>query len=117
LSTPQQHRAQAEHNEFFVSTLQNPFWDWAVTGTFYAALQYVDAFLMSKGIDPENHPERNDYVRNDPTLRGIRSNYRELQTNSRNARYDVVSFSQDDVQSLQEELKAIKSLLIPLIPR
>ncbi len=117
MPTAKEHRAQAEHNEFFVATLQNPFWDWAVTATFYAALHYVDAFLMTKGIDPEFHPDRNEYVRNDPTLTKIRSNYRQLQNDSRSARYDVVPYSQEDVRLLQEELKAIKNLLSPLIPR
>ena len=118
MPTGQKHRAQAEHNQFFVDELDNPFWDWAATGTFYAAVHYVDGFLISKGIDPIDHTERNEYVRTDPTLAKIKDNYRELYVQSRNARYDLVPFTKEDIRLLRElELKPIKDLLDPLIPK
>ena len=117
MPTPQQHRIQADHNEFFVSQLENPFWDWAVTGTFYAAVHYIDGYLITKGIDPEFHSERNQYINRDPTLAQLWNDYRELMNNSRWARYDIVEFDKEDVRLLQANLKAIKDVLSPLIPK
>jgi hypothetical protein len=118
LPTGPQHRAQAEHNEFFVDQLDNPFWDWAVTGTFYTAVHYVDGYLISKGLDPPNHTERNELVHTDPTLAKIEDNYKQLYVDSRNARYDLVPFTKEDVRLLRDlELKPIKDLLDPLISK
>ena len=42
---PTEHIAQAEKNErLYDSLLGTEFNDWAITGLFYAALHYVDAY-------------------------------------------------------------------------
>jgi hypothetical protein len=118
LSTPQRHREQAEHNEFFVESLNNPFWDWAVVGTFYEALHYVDGFLMTKGVDPPRQAERNSIVATDSTLVKIWPEYQQLYNDSKLARYECHTFDQNAVRVLRESyLKPIKDLLNPLIPK
>jgi hypothetical protein len=118
LPTPKEHRTQAEQNEFFVSQLGNPFWDWAVTGTFYEALHYVDGFLMMKGVDPPRHADRNHIVESDPMLSKIWPEYSQLYNDSKLARYECHEFSRDEVRLLRENyLKPIKELLNPLIPK
>ena len=118
MPTPKEHRSQAAQNEFFVTELKNPFWDWAVTGTFYEALHYVDAFLKTKNIDPPRHADRNDIVERDATLSKVWLEYKQLYDDSKLARYECHSFSQDDLKLLRGTyLKPIKELLDPLIPK
>ncbi len=101
-----------------MSELDNPFWDWAVTGTFYAALHYVDGFLLTQGIDPPRHSDRNHYLESDQTLGKIWPNYSQLYNDSKLARYEIHKFSKDDVRLLIDNyLKTIKDLLNPLIPK
>jgi len=116
LGTKQEHCDKAEHNEFLVSSLNNPFWDWAVTSTFYAALHYVEAYFCKTKIPSKNHPDRNTRIQSDAQIRSIYGDYRELQNESRTARYDPgASFSQVDVQRLQRHLAEIKKVVVPLM--
>jgi hypothetical protein len=118
LPNPTEHKTKAEHNEFLVSTLQNPFWDWAVIAIFYAALQYVEAYLSKKvpAVHSPNHAARDSHVQNDASLRTIYVDYRELKTESRDARYDAaITFSQSDVKRLQQNLDKIKRVIVPLL--
>lgn len=109
------HSAKAGHNESFVSKLGEPYWDWAISGTFYAALHYVEAYLATKKIHSGSHPVRDSNINRDDTLRAIYPDYRELKDESRAARYDVVKFKQDDLKEMQKNLETIKKLLKPLI--
>jgi hypothetical protein len=117
--TKDEHKAKAIHNEKFVQHLGNPYWDWAVTGTFYAAVHYVMAYLASKNIHPVLHKVRNSQIHRDPLLNPIYVDYRELQNNSEDARYmervPVTAFSQADVQKLAVNLNRIKAVIVPLI--
>ena len=116
MPTKSEHREKASQNEFFVSSLGNPFWDWAVVGVFYAALHYVEAYLATKNIHSGSHPLRDSHVQRDPSLRAIYAKYRELKDESRDARYDAaVIFSQADVKRLQANLDTIKNLINPLL--
>jgi len=117
LPTKAEHKAKAEHNEYFVSTLGNPFFDWQVTALFYSALHYIQAYFVAKGINPppSTHTMRNNHVSNDPTLRTIYVDYRELQNESRSSRYGVTPPSQNDVQRLMGNLNTIKGVVGPHI--
>jgi len=65
--------------------------DWGVTACFYAALHLVDSYLARVGIHPENHEEREDWIRH--WLRPIRSEYRALKRRSIRARYDALQMN------------------------
>jgi hypothetical protein len=117
--TKDEHRAKAEHNEFLANELDNPFWDWAITGLFYSALHYVEAYLATKGIHFRRHKLRDSWIYRDAALKPIYIDYRELQTESEDARYmeivPLTIFTQGDVQRLEVNLQAIKKVVIPLI--
>ncbi len=111
-----QHRGKAEHNEFFVSETGNPFLDWAVCGTFYAALHYVEAYLATKNIHPSTHAGRISCIQRDSRLNAIYTDYRELLNESRDARYEAaITFTQADVNRVQRSLEAIKRVMSALI--
>jgi len=118
LPSKAEHSGKAAHNEFFVGTLGNPFWDWAVTGKFYTALHYVEAYLATKKptVHSHNHAIRDSNIQNDPLLRTLYVDYRELESECHDARYDpTLTFSQADVQRLEKNLDKIRKVLQPLI--
>jgi len=117
--TTAEHRAKAENNEFLSSELNNPFWDWAVTGIFYAALHYVEAYFSSRipPLRPPTHKLRAGYIHADAYLDPIYIDYRQLEDESRNARYDArMTFDQADVVRTRAYLEKIKAVVIPLLP-
>jgi hypothetical protein len=117
--TTKEHRAKAVNNEFLVESLDNPFWDWAVSGVFYAALHYVEAYFASRfpPRHPSTHVSRDNYINSDSILRPIYIDYRQLEDESRNARYDAdMTFDQKDVIRTKGYLERIKKVVLPLIP-
>jgi uncharacterized protein (UPF0332 family) len=107
------HRSRAEHDEFLVKNIDNPFFDWKVTGTFYSALHYVDAYLATKNIHPPTHSIRLGFVRTDPKLTTVFRDYRDLLNESRTARYEAeIAFDANDVVTAQRRLEAIKKAVI-----
>lgn len=119
MATKDEHLAKAKHNEAFVAALPHPFWDWAVTGTFYAALHYVMAFLATKADHPPTHQVRNSHIHRDAKLKPIYVDYRELQNESEDARYmernPLTAFNEADVIRLKGNLETIKKLIMPLL--
>ncbi len=110
------HLRQANHNEIFCAhLLGTAFSDWAVTGTFYAALHYVDAYLATKNIDPKHahppgHDVRTPLVARESNLQHIFPEYRRLKGESEAARYRIKRFTQAQVEGLREnEFRKIKS--------
>ncbi len=86
----QSHVDQARINEKayqYLGGAEPPFVDWQVTSLFYAALQYVDAYLATKGIHPHDHRERDGWIARLAGLKQISSAYFELKDRSMDARY------------------------------
>jgi len=119
VATKDEHLAKAGHNEKFVAAIVDPFWDWAITGIFYAALHYLMAFLATKGDHPGTHQVRNSHIHRDATLKPIYVDYRELQNESEDARYmernPATAFTEADVKRLTVNLRNIKNLVTPLL--
>ena len=108
MPSKERHLAQAGKNEAFYQSFDLPstaFLDWAVTGLFYAALHYVDAFLAtrgtSSGIDPDNHYQREFWLSREILLTSIYSNYQELKNRSEDARYRLLHFTPMSVAQLE----------------
>jgi hypothetical protein len=119
LPTTPQHRAKAENNEFLTTELDNPFWDWAVTANFYAALHYVEAYFGSRKppLHPATHQLRGSHIHADAQLSAIYVDYRQLEDESRDARYDAsMTFVQADVARTRTYLERIKAVVVPLLP-
>jgi hypothetical protein len=115
--TKNEHKAKAIHNERFVASLADPYWDWAITGTFYTAVHYVMAYLATKNVHPVLHQVRNSQIHRDPVLNPIYVDYRELQDSSEDARYmervPVTAFKKSDLERLMERLERIKGIIMP----
>jgi len=110
LPTKEQHLEQAVRNEKLAETLaKTAYSEWTVTVLFYASVHYVEAFLAIRLIHCDDHPERNARIGEIPELRTIRKEYDALRTISRQARYQALQISADDVNRAQRNLDTIRS--------
>jgi uncharacterized protein (UPF0332 family) len=127
VSKKDEHILKACHNEKFYSSFDiktTTFRDWVVTGLFYCALHYVDAYLATQGIHPKHHEgfgERNDRVEHALDLKAIWGYYRALQDDSRDARYGygiapMRQFSEADIVELRDRsLAPLKAKILSLL--
>ncbi|MBM3236733.1 hypothetical protein FJZ31_10610 [Candidatus Poribacteria bacterium] len=118
------HREHVEHNERFVNQVEEKIpdsHDWSITAVFYAALQYIDAYLAQKGnvlshkATEQNHRKRIQFIDKDHVLSRIKYDYLLLKSKSETARYKPpTKFIADDVQKLiDNQLQAIKDVILP----
>ena len=78
--------------------------------SFYQALHWVDAFLLTKEYEPNNHGQRRDYIGQTEELKEIKNNYLKLKNASQMARYDETTFK--DAPAEVQELLEISSSII-----
>jgi hypothetical protein len=110
-----EHVSAAEANTHLATTLLDLSPAWSIVVTFYAALHWVDAFLATFPLHPENHVERNYYVGLSP-LAPIFPSYIRLSNRSREARYDLRSFARDAAsQHITVDLARIRDHIRSLI--
>lgn len=98
-----EYQARAEHNERLLAEFDQDttdYLDWMVTIAFYVAVRYVDACFFPEL--PANHIDRLEMVRTDSRTYPIRRSYRELYQKSIESRYQLVSFSPAEVNTLIE---------------
>ena len=95
---------QAAHNADLASYLRQTgknCLDWAVTCLFYAAIHYINAYLVKKHIPlPTSHRGRRNIVRSDSVLSQICQDYCHLGDESRDARYKLKRPSVSDYDTL-----------------
>jgi uncharacterized protein (UPF0332 family) len=110
MPTKAQHIQKAEHNEQFSNSLiATVYTDWAVTGYFYSALHYVDAYLSTKGIHPIMHTQRDNKAKRALPIK-IWGAYRYLKDASRDTRYDMKSFNEPEINSdILPEFEKVKN--------
>jgi hypothetical protein len=92
--------AQAESSAVlarFLRKEKSEYLDWAVTCLFYSVIHYVNACLTKDGkVIPRRHVGtdaraggRTNIVQQDPSLQRIYNDYRHLDDESRDARYEL----------------------------
>ena len=84
--------------------------DWIVITSFYQALHWVDAFLLTKEHEPNTHGERRNYIEDDEDLEAIKKNYLDLKKASQIARYEEGTFK-DDPAGVEEILEISCSII------
>jgi hypothetical protein len=111
---PHEHLTRAKENEKLARTLGTASGvavDWAVTMLFYAALHFIDGYLAGKAFKPLNHKQRDEEIENNGSLTDIYKHYRRLKDMSREARYNIASFADRDLEIAAERLRYIKAHL------
>jgi hypothetical protein len=112
------HLSQASHNEALLEAIdRTAYSDWAMTIAFYAALQYVDAWLAVQGTDdPGSHDVRDQEIHADPQLVPISRLYFRLKNRSRNARYHAARFTPTEVaRAIADDLGGIRRHITGLL--
>lgn len=98
MSSPENHREQAEHNERAARNTEHNYPDWAVTMYFYAALHWVERYAQLKGCNiaedyapgRSKHSSRRLYISDVAKELGsstLYKAYEDLEKESRKARY------------------------------
>lgn len=102
MANKDEHVSWAKHNYSFWTSFDmntSPFIDWVVTGIFYEALHWVEAFLATKGHHSDTHGNRAWAMhRHTPELGAIQTDYNTLKMDSENARYRCYKHTVEDVQ-------------------
>ena len=96
------HLAKAEHNERFAQQFDignSPYRDWVVTGLFYSAVHYVEAYLATQGRHSMDHSVRDSEVHRETNLRLIYNVYKNLKNDSINARYYMYPFTPTEIRN------------------
>ncbi|MBI1927228.1 hypothetical protein HYR99_23675 [Candidatus Poribacteria bacterium] len=97
-----QHEDQAQRNETFFQSLDRTVAvnrEWIVTAAFYAALHWIEAYFDNRhGLHFESHRARNDAVTR--FRLPVWAEYIRLYRASRQARYDLYRFAQQEVEDL-----------------
>ena len=107
MATPAEHRSKALKNERLIQTAslaEGEFVDWAVTALFYAALHWVRALSAQEGFQIRDYAMERIALESVPTFQLAPKHmklYRTLKDESRDARYEMKSFTALDYQDLE----------------
>ena len=102
MPSKEEHIVKARHDRQFWSSYdldQTPFKDWVVSGIFYEAVHWVEAFLATKGDHPNTHAQRSHAMQRYDDLDPVIIDYAVLKTESENARYNCYNHSSDDIRN------------------
>jgi hypothetical protein len=117
--TKDEHVQKAQGNEAFAATIQpsnQTAIDWTLIVLFYAAVHYVEAYLEKHwGMNIRSHTTRDKYMGKEANLKPIFSPYSHLKFYGYNARYEVSTFTANDMQDATKYLTQIKNHLTPLL--
>lgn len=118
MPTEAQHLAKARSNELFAQALDRTTAvgaEWAITVLFYVAVHHVQAYFAKRGRTYTHHTARDSAIQRDANLNRVYVDYRELETYSRDARYDVPGFTDADFQRLLPMLAKVKGCVAPFL--
>ena len=107
-----QHLSWAENNEGLVEifrTTDSFEINWAIPVVFYAAVHYVDAYLVRFRQRQHDHFGREREVQIDPYLSTIWKDYRRLKNLSRAARYECAPYFLKELNESKLRLASIKA--------
>ena len=82
--------------------------DWSNTIIFYMSLHYIHAYFSLKQYHPTAHTNIQQEMNNDHNLKPLYEIYRNLQTESENARYNGIKTNIYDLRN--ESLKWFKAI-------
>lgn len=120
MSTAPEHIERAKRNQRFAEHFDldtTEFRDWVVTGYFYSALHWIDAYLVkvNKKTD-DGHSSRNTLTNTEKELNPISRPYRKLYSYSRNVRYELLEFSAESIRTdVIPKAKAVRDYLEKLL--
>ncbi len=98
--------------DFNTGKLTANFYDWRVTVAFYIAVHLVERVLYKEcKVNSSNHTDRKNFIKSNPCLREIRSDYQQLYQMSRKARYECSSISSSEYKDAIQLMNEIEKKL------
>jgi hypothetical protein len=116
--TKEEHIRKIGENTIFLDSIDNAVvgaLGWSITVLFYNALHYVEAYFVTRGHGFNNHFSRASAIQNDPVIRSLYADYRDLENLSREARYDVSYFNAGDMRHATSSFELIEESIKALI--
>lgn len=108
MASSEQHLSKAERNENLYRDLcrleytEPEYTEWEVVALFYSLLHYVEAYrVVRERQNSNNHSDRNKFVWESADSREIWHAYSYIYRLSMTARYEVVSFSTEEVRRIE----------------
>lgn len=104
----------ARENEEFADDIQESRDrnNWVVTIRFYSLLHYIEGQLDACGYDSINHDDREDNILNCKMMDNqVYKLYKFFRDTSRDARYECIRMTEEDVTESEEKLEKGKELL------
>ncbi len=114
-----EHLQIAGNNISFSQSLisEQRYLDWAVTGMFYAAIHYVEAYLADKNVHSSFHSRRDSAIQQDVNLCIIYDEFSDLKNDSIQTRYYGFIFPLSEIVSrIQPSLNTIRNHISSLLP-
>ena len=114
-----EHINWATHDRGFWTSIdldRTSFADWVVTGMFYESVHWIEAFLATKSRHSKAHAERKtSIVSQKAELQPIWKDYRKLESDSRNARYNCYKHTAEEARQLIPLVDNIKGHISRLL--
>lgn len=108
-------KTNTSFSQYLIS--EQRFLDWAVTGMFYAAIHYVEAYLANQNVHSSFHSRRDSAIQQDVNLCIIYDEFSDLKNDSIQTRYYGFTFPLADILSrIQPSLNRIRSYIVGLLP-
>lgn len=100
-----EHVNWAIHDRDFWTSIDldnNPYTDWAVTGMFYEAVHWVEAFLATKPYHSGDHKKRERAMLSlyPSDLAAITADFKDLKKDSETARYECYRHTAKEARQL-----------------
>ena len=115
IAVSKDHLAKSRSNETVASSFDLTITEgieWAITATFYAAVHYVQAYLVTRNGPITSHTQRDSAIWRDGNIKPIYIDYQELKTHSRDARYEATpGFTTLDLAKQTQNLQKVKSAI------
>ena len=119
MPTRDEHLRKAQGNEAFADSIDptnQARVDWKLVVLFYAAMHYVEAYAAKAHNEHlRGHRTRDSYISREPNLKKVRVPYKHLKFFGYNARYEMDSFTVEDVEEASGYLAQLKAGLLPLL--
>lgn len=113
------HLSQSILNEDFakeIEKLDNKYSGWIVVAHFYSILHLVDAYIRNAyRYQPSDHYARKSAISRDSQLRTIYRDYRQLETESREARYKCHNFNKGELKTIHNYHATLKAYLMKIV--
>ena len=114
-----EHINWAIHDRDFWTSIDldnTPFTDWALTGMFYEAVHWVEAFLANKGYHSGKHSERSRNMRfYKVDFKPIQADYDTIKQDSETARYECYRHTAQEARQLIPLVDNIKGHISQLL--